>query len=61
MFKGVNSEKTEHIYLYRVKIMNNKKTWIWYGKYRIISIGKKLHNGKNGELRYIYILGLEKI
>ena len=54
----LNKEKTEHIYLYRVK---NKKKYIWYGKYKIIDKNTKFHRGKNGIKRNIIILTLQKI
>ena len=59
--KLINPKKSEHIYLYRVCGEKKEKRWIWYGKYRLISMGKKQHPGKDQNLRKIIILGLEKI
>jgi hypothetical protein len=57
----LNKEKTQHIFLYRVKIDGRKKEYIWYGKYEIIDKNKKLHIGKDRILRNIIILSLKRI
>ena len=56
----LNTEKTSHIYLYRV-IPNNKNKYMWYGKYEITSKYKKEHIGKDYNMRVIIILKLKKI
>ena len=53
----LNKLKTQKIYLYRVK----KEEYIWYGRYIIINKTNKSHPGKNGILRNIIILHLQKI
>ena len=56
----LNPNKTQHIYLYRVK--NGKiKEYLWYGKYEIVEKNKKIHIGKDRVMRNIIILSLKKI
>jgi hypothetical protein len=57
----LNKNKTKNIYLYRVKINDNKKEYIWYGKYEIFDKITKLHTGKDKIMRNIIILSLKKI
>lgn len=57
----LNPSKTQHIYLYRLKIDGKKKEYIWYGKYKIISKNTKDHIGKDKKLRKIIVLSLKKI
>ena len=57
----LNVDKTKHIYLYRVSYRNNKKIWIWYGKYKITGQKTKQHPGKDGIMRQIIVLLLTKI
>ena len=58
----LNPNKTQHIYLYRVKKINsNKKEYIWYGKYEIVDKYDKQHKDKNDDMRKIIILKLKKI
>jgi hypothetical protein len=57
-----DTNKIENIYLYRVKYLNNnKKLWIWYGKYEIVNYFLKTHIDKNYVDRTIIILNLNKI
>lgn len=53
----LNQNKTEHIFLYRVKT----DEYIWYGKYKIIDKYEKIHIDKNYEERYIIVLILQKL
>jgi hypothetical protein len=57
----LNKNKTQNIYLYRVKINGKKKEYIWYGKYDIIDKNNKLHIGKDKNIRNIIVLSLKKI
>lgn len=57
----LNRNKTENIYVYRVRINGKKKEYIWYGKYEIIGKNNKIHIGKDYELRNIIVLSLTKI
>lgn len=51
-----------NIYLYRVgKDKRNKTIWTWYGKYKIINRFQKLNPGKDGIVRNIIILNMERI
>ena len=59
--KLLNKNKTEHIYLYRVKKTKNKKEYIWYGKYEIINKNNKQHPGEDKIIRNIIVLSLKKI
>ena len=56
----LNANKTKHIYLYRVSYRNNKKNWVWYGKYKITGQKTKQHPGKDGVMREIVLLSLLK-
>lgn len=60
--KLLNKNKTEHIYLYRVKQTKNKnkKEYIWYGKYEIIDKNNKQHPGEDKIIRNIIVLSLKK-
>ena len=53
----LNPNKTEHIFLYRVKT----DEYIWYGKYKIIDKYEKIHIDKNYEQRDIIVLILKKL
>jgi hypothetical protein len=57
----LNKNKTENIYLYRVKINGKKTEYVWYGKYEIVETNKKQHIGKDNIMRNIIILSLKKI
>lgn len=57
----LNADKTQNIYLYRVKKNNKKNEYIWYGKYEIVDRNNKLHIGKDEIMRKIIILSLKKI
>ncbi len=58
----LNPNKTEHIYLYRVKYLTKyKKSYEWYGKYEIATISDKIHPDVKGFLRKIIIVSLRKI
>jgi hypothetical protein len=57
----LNKNKTEHIYLYRVKKYKKKIEYLWYGKYDIIGMNSKLHPGKDNIIRTIIVLSLKKI
>ena len=57
----LNANKTKHIYLYRVSYRNNKKNWVWYGKYEITGQKTKQHPGKDGVMREIVLLSLSKV
>ena len=57
----LNPNKTEHIYLYRVRMNRRKKEWLWYGKYEIINYYRKFHPGKDNIMRRIIILSLRKV
>jgi hypothetical protein len=57
----LNKNKTEHIFLYRVKKNGNKTEYLWYGKYEIEGKITKQHQGKDNNIRNIIILSLKKI
>lgn len=57
----LNINKTQNIYLYRVRINGKKKEYIWYGRYKIIDKNIKQHIGKDYNMRNIIILTLRKI
>ena len=57
----LNSYKTEKIYLYRVSKINKKNVYMWYGQYTIAGKNVKCHQGKDGILRSIIILSLQKV
>lgn len=55
----LNKNKTEKIFLYRVR--NQKKDkYVWYGQYEIIGKTTKIHTDIDGNLRKIIILNLNK-
>ena len=56
----LNKNKTQNIYLYRVKKNSKKKEYVWYGKYTIIDKNKKKHIGKDKVMRNIIVLSLKK-
>lgn len=51
---------SSNIYLYRVAVNGNKRTYKWYGKYNIITKYSKLHIGKDYKPRIIILLSLQK-
>jgi hypothetical protein len=59
----LNTNKTEKIFLYRVrnKINKDEYKYIWYGQYEIIDKTTKIHIDIDGKLRKIIILKLNKI
>ena len=57
----LNINKTQHIYLYRVRKNGKKTEYVWYGKYEIINKNNKKHIGKDYVIRNIIILSLRKI
>jgi len=57
----LNINKTQHIYLYRVRKNIKKTQYIWYGKYEIINKNIKQHIGKDYVIRNIIILSLRKL
>ena len=57
----LNKDKTQHIYLYRVRITGKSKDYIWYGKYEIVEKNTKQHVGKDYNMRNIIVLTLKKI
>lgn len=57
----LNREKTENIYLYRVKKKGKKTIWVWYGQYVIKDKVTKRHPGKDGIERNIVVLSLVKL
>ena len=57
----LNKNKSQNIYLYRVKINGKKKEYVWYGKYEIVDKNSKLHIGKDKTIRNIIVLSLKKI
>lgn len=57
----LNKLKTHHIYVYRVKMNDKKKEYIWYGKYAIMDKITKAHIGKDKIIRNIIVLSLIKI
>ena len=56
----LNGDKTEHIYLYRVKKSREDK-YVWYGKYEIVDKMVKQHIGKDYNMRNIILLSLKRI
>jgi hypothetical protein len=56
----LNKNKTQNIYLYRVKKNGKKKEYLWYGKYDIIDKNKKKHIGKDKVMRNIIVISLKK-
>jgi hypothetical protein len=56
----LNTNKTQNIYLYRVRKNGKKTEYIWYGKYEIIDKHNKQHIGKDYIMRNIIILSLKK-
>jgi hypothetical protein len=57
----LNINKTQKIYIYRVRKNGKKTEYIWYGKYEIIDKHDKQHIGKDYNTRNIIILSLRKI
>ncbi len=57
----LNKEKTQHIYLYRVRKEGRKTIWVWYGQYAIKDKVTKRHPGKDGIERNIVVLSLVRI
>ena len=58
----LNKEQTEKIFLYRVKLNGKKKEYIWYGEYKIVGENEtRQHIGKDGVLRNIIVISLQKI
>ena len=57
----LNINKTQNIYLYRVRKNGKKTEYIWYGKYDIIDKNVKQHIGKDYNARNIIVLSLRKI
>jgi len=57
----LNINKTQNIYLYRVRKNGKKAEYIWYGKYEIIDKNVKQHIGKDYNTRNIIVLSLRKI
>jgi len=57
----LNINKTQNIYLYRVKKNEKKTEYIWYGKYEIIDKNVKQHIDKDYNKRNIIVLSLRKI
>ena len=51
----LNVNKTQNIYLYRVRKNGKKTEYIWYGKYEIIDKNIKQHIGKDYVIRNIII------
>jgi hypothetical protein len=57
----LNINKTQHIYLYRVRKNGKTTDYVWYGKYEIINKKNKQHIGKDYVIRNIIILSLRKL
>ena len=57
----LNIDKTQNIYLYRVRKNGKKTQWIWYGKYKIIDKNVKQHIGEDYNTRNIIVLTLKQI
>lgn len=57
----LNKNKTQHIYVYRVRKNGKKTEYVWYGKYEITNKSNKQHIGKDRNIRNIIILSLKKI
>jgi hypothetical protein len=56
----LNTNKTQNIYLYRVKKNGKKTEYLWYGKYEIVDKNNKAHIGKDNIMRNIIVLSLTK-
>ncbi len=57
----LNTNKTKHVYLYRVTMKDMKRVWVWYGKYAIVGKFVKEHEGKDYMMRNIVVLKLQRI
>jgi hypothetical protein len=57
----LNKNKTQHIYLYRVRQNGKQIEYVWYGEYKISSTNNRQHIGKDYVVRNIIILSLTKI
>lgn len=57
----LNPNKTQNIYVYRVRKNGKKTQYIWYGKYEITNKNIKQHIGKDYNTRNIIVLSLRKI
>ena len=57
----LNINKTQHIYLYRVRKNGKKNEYVWYGKYEIMNKNNKQHIGKDYVIRNIITLSLRKL
>ena len=57
----LNINKTQNIYLYRVRKNGKKTEYLWYGKYEIVNKNVKQHIGKDYNKRNIIVLSLRKI
>lgn len=57
----LNENKTQHIYLYRVRQNGKQTEYVWYGEYEIRSISNRQHVGKDYIMRNIIVLSLTKI
>lgn len=57
----LNKNKTQHIYLYRVRKNGKKNEYVWYGKYEIMNKNNKQHIGKDYVIRNIITLSLRKL
>ena len=57
----LNTNKTEHIYLYRVTKNVKKTEYLWYGKYIIVGKHEKLHQGEDRIMRTIVVLSLKRV
>ena len=57
----LDNNKIKNIYLYRCIYGGKIKEYIWYGKYEIIGMFYKQHQGKDNIQRRIILLNLRKI
>jgi hypothetical protein len=57
----LNKDKTHHIYVYRVKLKDKTKEYIWYGKYELTDKNIKPNIGKDKILRNVIVLSLKRI
>lgn len=57
----LDKNKTQHIYLYRVRKNGKKNEYVWYGKYEIMNKNNKQHIGKDYVIRNIITLSLRKL
>ena len=57
----LNINKTQNIYVYRVRKNGKKTEYIWYGKYEIVDKNVKQHIGKDYNIRNIIVLSLRKV